>query len=191
MKALKSMLPVLAFVSLLSGCETIWDPPPKITESIIAEIPLNATFSTEFRESVIADGYIDMPGPVCQLVQVGSGSDDEIGFFSISLSCCWSASARAVGRSGGYLTDGEGNTLYIRCKENLSNSEMTDGFLSDHHVICGRYEFTGGTGRFEESSGEGTIKCTVISNGNTSMMSHHWQGTIKIRKSYVTGRPDY
>jgi len=191
MKALMIILPVMAFVSLLTGCEETWDPPRKITESIIAEIPLNANFSTEFRESIIADGYIDMTGPVCQLVQVGTGSDDEIGFFSISLSCCWSAADRAVGRSGGYLTDSEGNTLYIRCKENLSYSEMTDGFLADDHVICGRFEFTGGTGRFKESSGEGTIICAVIKNGTASMMSHHWQGTLKIRKTYIRDRPDY
>jgi len=96
-----------------------------------------------------------------------------------------------VGRSGGYLTDREGNTLYIRCKENLSYSEMTDGFLTDHHIICGRFEFMGGTGRFKESSGEGTINCTVIKNGTASMMSHHWQGTLKMRKTYITDRPDY
>jgi hypothetical protein len=181
MKALMSMLPALAFVSMLAGCEETWDPPGKTIEYDIAEVPLNAYFSTEFHKNVIPDGYSDMPGPVSQLVQNGSGTDDEIGFFNISLSCCWSASCRLQGRSGGILRDYAGNELYITCKENLSIGDITDRFPSDKQVICGRYEFTGGTGRFKGASGEGIINCTVTNNGNTAVMSHHWQGTLKIK----------
>lgn len=190
MKSLRGLIAVLVSAFMLIGCpedvsvETV-------TESVIAEIPLNAFFNTEFHENIIPEGHMDIPGPVCQLVQNGSGSDEEIGFFNISLSCCWSASNCVPGRSGGYLTDGTGNILYIRCKENLSLSEMADGFLADHQVICGSYEFTGGTGRFKEASGEGTITCTVTNNGNNSVMSHHWQGTLKIRKSVIVERPGY
>jgi hypothetical protein len=191
MKSLIGLMTVLVSAIMLIGCEEPVIRIDKDTESVLTEIPLNAYFNTEFHENIIPDGHMDMPGPVCQLVQNGSGSDDEIGFFNISLSCCWSASNRVPGRSGGYLTDGTGNILYIRCKENLSLSDMADGFLADHQVICGSYEFAGGTGRFKEASGEGTIHCTVGNSGTIAVMSHHWQGTLKIRKSFITDRSGY
>ncbi|MHC1733345.1 MAG: hypothetical protein AB9888_15110 [Bacteroidales bacterium] len=191
MKTLMSLLSVLASVSMLAGCEEPIPRPEKTTESIIAEVPLNAYFSTEFHKNIIADGHIDLPGPVSQLVQTGTGTDSEIGLFNISLSCCWSVSCQLKGRSGGTLRDYAGNELYIKCKENLAVGDMTDKYPADKQVICGRYEFAGGTGRFEGASGAGTINCTVTNNGNTAVMSHHWQGTLKIRKSYITDRPDY
>jgi len=156
--------------------------PPKYVHSKPFAIPVNAYFNTTFYKNEILGGYIDLKGPVYQMVQTGTGTDDEIGFFQIRLTCCWSISDCIPGRSGGYLTDGMGNTIYIKCKESLAMGDLTADFPSDQTQISGRFEFAGGTGWFEGATGEGTIDCFVTNDGKVAAMSHHWMGYIKYAK---------
>lgn len=158
--------------------------PPKFIHSKPFEIPVDAYFNATFHKNEILNGFMDLKGPVYQMVQTGSGTDDEIGYFQIRLSCCWSVTDCIPGRSGGSLTDGMGNTLYIRCKENLAVGDLTDDFPPDQTYIYGKFEFTGGTGRFEGATGEGTIDCLVTNDSSAAAMSHHWTGYIKYARPY-------
>lgn len=156
--------------------------PPKFVHSKPFAIPVNAYFNTTFYKNIKPDGHSDMKGPVYQMVQTGSGTDGEIGYFQIRLTCFWSVTDCIPGRSGGYLTDGMGSTLFIKCKENLAVGDLTDNFPPDKTNICGKFEFIGGTGRFEGATGEGTIDCLVTNDGKAAAMSHHWEGSIKYAK---------
>jgi len=177
MKTLKKFLPLLACISMLTSCGGDW--PDQCADSQKTSLPVNAYFNTTFSKNVIPEGHIDLNGTVSQLVQTGSGTDDEIGFFQIRLTCCWSLTDCVAGRSGGTLTDSKGNTLNIICKENLTTSDLTANFPSDQTHITGRFEFAGGTGRYADATGEGTIDCLVANDGQISVMSHHWQGLVK------------
>jgi len=184
MKTLLKLLTLGACVSMMVSCDLIWGwPGPPIedgsTQYEPLVIPVNAYFNTTFSRTVIPEGHIDLKGTVSQLVQTGEGTDVEIGFFQIRLTCCWSLTDCVAGRSGGSLTDNMGNTLFIVCKENLTTSDLTADFPSDQTRITGRFEFAGGTGRFANASGDGTIDCLVTSDGQVSAMAHHWQGVIK------------
>lgn len=184
LKTLLKLLTVFACIGMLMSCEDWWGNypiglPPKYIHSKPFAIPVNAHFNTTFHKDEILTGYIDLKGPVYQIVQTGSGTDDEIGYFQIKLTCCWSITDCIPGRSGGYLTDGMGNTLYIKCKENLAAGDLTDNFPPDQTYIYGKFEFTGGTGRFEGATGEGTIDCLVTNDGKAAAMSHHWMGYVK------------
>jgi hypothetical protein len=184
MKARWSLLAVFASILMLMSCEEWWGNypiglPPKYVYSKPFEIPVDAYFNTTFCKNKISGGYMELNGPVCQIVQTGSGSDGEIGYFQIRLTCCWSMSDCIAGRSGGYLIDGMGNTIYIKCNECLTADDLTADFPQDQACITGRFEFTGGTGCFEGVKGEGTINCLVTSDGKVAAMSHHWEGYIK------------
>ena len=186
MKTLLKFLPAVACIFMLISCEDWWgnypESPTKTTQSGPAAIPVNANFNTTVSKNIMPDGYMDLEGSVYQLVQTGSGTDAELGFFHIKLACCWSTTTCIKGRSGGYLTDGMGNTIYIKCKENLAISDLTTDFPSDQMQISGRFEFTGGTGKFEGATGEGTISCLVTNDGKVASMSHHWTGYVKYVK---------
>ena len=189
MKALWRLLAVSASICMLMSCEDWWGNypmglPPKFIHSNPFEIPVNAYFNSTFSKNMILDGHIDLEGPVCQMVQTGSGTDGEIGYFQIRLVCCWSTTDCIAGRSGGSLTDGMGNTIFIKCKENLAAGDLTANFPQDQTIISGRFEFAGGTGRFEGATGEGTINCLVTNDGKVAEMSHHWKGFIKYAKPY-------
>ncbi len=77
-----------------------------------------------------------------------------------------------------------GNTLYIKCKENLAAGDLTDNFPPDQISIYGSFELTGGTGRFEGATGEGTIDCLVTNDDKVAAMSHHWMEYVKYAKQY-------
>ena len=182
---------VVAFISLLAGCEK---PIPvnhptridlnKPSHSEHAAIPFNSYFSTTFTRNVIPEGHTDLKGTVLQLVQTGTGADYELGYFRVSLICCWSITDCVPGRSGGTLTDGTGNTIYIKCRECLSPGDLTADFPADQAHITGKFEFIGGTGLFEGVTGEGTIDAFVTNDGKAAAMTHHWQGYFKIPGPY-------
>ena len=182
MKTFLKILPFLTCIALLVSCGG--DPPNQCADSQLKSLPVDASFNTTFSKSVIPEGHSDLKGTVYEMVQKGSGSDDELGGFQIQLICYWSATDCIAGRSGGSLTDGMGNTLYIRCKECTSTGDLTADFPSNQMHITGRFEFTGGTGRFSDATGEGTIDCLVANDGQVSVMSHHWTGFIKNVKLY-------
>lgn len=187
MKTLMKLLPVFACIIMLMSCEDWYGNypivlPTKDINSKPFEIPVNANFNTTFSKNMILDGHIDLEGSVCQMVQTGSGTDGEIGYFQIRLVCCWSTTDCNAGRSGGSLTDGMGNTIFIKCKENLAAGDLTTDYPQDQTIISGRFEFAGGTGRFEGATGEGTINCLVTNDGKVAEMSHHWKGFIKYAK---------
>ena len=178
MKTLLQLLSAIVCICILSRCEGCPECQP-LTHPEQGAIPINAYFNTAFYKNVISDGQYYLQGPVYQIVQSGSGTADEIGVFQIRLTCCWSATECIPGRSGGYLIDMDGNTLFIQCKENFSSSDFTSGYPPDQACITGRFEFTGGTGRFEGAAGEGVINCLVTRDGNNASMAHHWKGTLK------------
>lgn len=190
MKTLLKLFTVLVSAFMLISCEQVIEPPEKTTESVIATVPFNAYFITTFYKSSIPHGIKGLSGPVSQMVQNGSGNDNELGMFTITLTCCWSVTDGIMGSSGGTLKDTEGNMLYITCKENLVKSDISADFPSDQTVICGRFEFTGGTGKFTDATGDGTINCIVSNYGSVAEMSHNWTGTIKIHKTIVVDRPE-
>lgn len=182
MKTLLKLLSVVACICVLVSCDLVWgwpDPPTPPINPPEPPIQVDAYFNTTFYKSVIPEGHIDLNGTVSQLVQTGSGRDSEIGFFQIRLVCCWSLTDCTVGRSGGTITDSYGNTLNIVCRENLTTNDLKGNFPSDQTHITGRFEFAGGTGKFADASGEGTIDCIVTADGDVSSMSHHWTGIIK------------
>lgn len=183
MKTLLKLLSVFACICVLVSCDLQWgwlDYPPQCQDAVdFGPFQVDAYFNTTFSKNVIPEGHIDLKGTVSQLEQTGSGTDKEIGFFQISLVCCWSLDDCTVGRSGGTITDSYGNTLNIVCKEDLTANDLKGNFPSDQTHITGRFEFAGGTGRFADASGEGTIDCIVSAEGNVSSMSHHWTGIIK------------
>jgi len=180
METLLKLLLVIPIVLMLTGC-----PGPEI---IISESPpyaftLNADFNTTFYKSMLwEDGYAGLKGPVCQLIQKGSGMDEEIGNFRIELVCCWSSVDGTPGSSGGYITDGHGGTLYIECEEELSGSGFPSDYPNNQTVINGKIQFTGGTGRFEGATGDGVMACTVNTGVSEATMAHHWEGSIKCIK---------
>ncbi|MRS03331.1 hypothetical protein EG832_08940 [bacterium] len=182
MKTLLKFLPFLAFIALLVSCEKPL--PPQCSHPLRESLQVDASFNTTFSKSVIPEGHIDLKGSVYQMVQTGSGSDDELGGFQINLTCYWSATDCIPGRSGGSLTDGMGNVLFIRCKECFSQGDLTAEFPLNQTHITGRFEFAGGTGRFANATGEGTIDCMVAADGQVASMSHHWTGFIKNVKLY-------
>ncbi len=95
MKQLKTLLrlfTLFACICMLMSCEDWWGNytiglPPKFIHSKPYAIPVNAYFNTTFHKDKILNGYIDLKGPAYQMVQTGSGSDDEIGYFQIKLTC--------------------------------------------------------------------------------------------------------
>jgi len=176
MRTIVKLFWVLACCFLLVSC---FDYPDQCADSQKTSLPVDAYFNTTFTRNLIPEGQIDLKGTVAQLVQNGSGTDDEIGFFQIRLTCYWSLTECVAGRSGGSLTDGRGNTLNIICRECLTKSDLTASFPTDQTQITGRFEFAGGTGRFADATGEGTIECLVANDGQISVMSHHWQGFVK------------
>lgn len=184
MKTLLKLLPLCVCICTLVSCDLIWgwpDPPDdsNTTEDEPLVVAVDAYFNTTFSRNVITEGYANLKGTVSQLVQTGFGTDTELGFFQIRLTCCWSVTDCVAGRSGGSLTDSRGNTLNIVCKENLTKSDLTSEFPTDQTHIIGRFEFAGGTGRFANAKGEGIIDCMVSTDGQVSAMSHHWKGVIK------------
>lgn len=186
MKTPLKVIPVMVFIGILTGCEKplpLVHPDPvdlnKPSHFNHAAIPLDAYFCTEFSKYVIPEGLTNLHGPVLQLVQTGSGTDAEIGYFRISLSCCWSMTDCLPGNSGGVLTDGLGNSIYIKCRECLSASDFTPDFPADQAHIAGRFEFGGGTGLYEKVEGEGTFDALVTNSGNIAAISHHWRGYFK------------
>ena len=187
MKTLLKVFLVMTFIIILPGCEKpvqLDHPNPvdlnKPSHYAHAAIPLDAYFITEFTKSVIPEGHTYLHGTVLQMVQTGSGTDPEIGYFRISLSCCWSVTDCLPGMSGGILTDGTGNTVYIKCMECLSADDFTSVFPADKAHITGRFEFWGGSGLYENIKGEGTIDALVINNGKVAAISHHWKGYFKM-----------
>lgn len=186
MKTPLKVIPVMVFIGILTGCEKplpLVHPDPvdlnKPSHFNHAAIPLDAYFCTEFSKYVIPEGLTNLHGPVLQLVQTGSGTDAEIGYFRISLSCCWSMVDCLPGNSGGVLTDGLGNSIYIKCRECLSASDFTPDFPADQAHIAGRFVFGGGTGLYEKVEGEGTFDALVTNSGNIAAISHHWKGYFK------------
>lgn len=184
MKKLLKILPLIACIFMLTSCveEGPFRYKPKPLNPGV--IPVDAYFNTTFSKNIMPDGYMDLKGSVYQLVQNGSGTDAELGFFQIRLACCWSTTSCTKGRSGGSLTDGEGNTLFIICNETSSAGNLTANYPADQDNICGKFEIAGGTGKFEGATGEGTISCQVLSDGDVAAMSHHWTGYVKLAKPY-------
>lgn len=187
MKTLPEVFQVIAFIILLQGCEKpipVDHPNPvdlnKPSHAKHAEIPLDAFFRTEFSKFMVPEGHSYLHGTVMQLVQTGSGTDPEIGYFSVSLSCCWSVTDCLPGMSGGILTDGTGNSIFIKCMECLSGSDFTSDFPADQSHITGRFEFWGGSGLYENIEGEGTIDALVTNNGKIASITHHWKGYFRL-----------
>jgi hypothetical protein len=176
MKTIMRLLPFMAGMLMLVSCEA-----PSYqaqTNQPQPVIPVNADFTTTFYKDMVWEGYKNLAGPVCQMMQIGSGTDVELGNFNILLSCCWSLSACVPGRSGGYLTDGKGSTIYINCRETLAASDLTTDFPPDQTAITGTFEFISGTGRFEGASGNGSITSFV----NNGTITHRWEGSVRFIK---------
>lgn len=187
MKTLLNVSRVIVFIIVLQGCEKpipVDHPTPvdlnKPSHSEHAAIPLDACFRTEFSKSVIPEGHTYLHGTVLQLLQSGSGTDPEIGYFLISLSYCWSITDCLPGMSGGILSDGAGNTIFIKCMECMSASDFTPDFPADQSHITGTFEFRGGSGLYENIKGEGEIDALVTNNGKVAAISHHWKGYFKM-----------
>jgi hypothetical protein len=179
MKTLMRLLMIAGILMLMA-----WSCKKDLREREFAVYPVDLYFNTTFYKNIVWEEYYnDLRGPVCQLVQIGSGKDDdEIGNFQVQLTCCWSLADCLLGRSGGYLTAGTGNAINIKCVEAISASELTSDYPSDQTTIYGKFEFTGGTGRFEGATGDGSIVCFVTNRDSTATILHHWKGSLKFEK---------
>lgn len=185
MKTLLKLLTLCVCICMMGSCDLIWgwpDPPIEDDSNQTLVIPVNAYFNTTFSRNIIPDGHTDLKGKVFQLAQTGTGTDTEIGYFRVSLTCYWSITDCVPGRSGGILTDGMGNTLFIKCTECLSTGELTADYPTDQKHLTGKFEFIGGSGLYEGATGEGTIDAYVTNNGNVAAISHHWKGYLKSPK---------
>ncbi|MBE0677177.1 MAG: hypothetical protein IH592_00285, partial [Bacteroidales bacterium] len=94
------------------------------------------------------------------------------------LTCCWNPIDGSHSCTEGFISDPEGNTLSIICKDGEDGVVFTADFPYDQTYICSEFEFTGGTGRFEGASGRGVMKCDV--KNATNSMVHHWEADLTL-----------
>jgi hypothetical protein len=173
---------VIALICILTACESCdehqypgrsSDMPGTLTLSI------NTQFTTSFiKRTTGKSSNTDPVNSVCQLEQFGQGTDAELGGFDVYLICCWNPAVGSQGCTEGYVTDYEGNTLTLLCNDDDSGVDFTPDFPYDQTYICYKFDFTGGTGRFEGASGRGTIECEV--KGDSNSIIHHWEASLTL-----------
>jgi len=178
MKTFIRLFQVVAVACMLTGCEGCEEIPVKHKTVTIS---VDSKFLTTFSNSIIGEGsYTGLNDPVCQLEQVGSGTNAELGAFNVYLTCRWSLTDGAHGCTEGFISDPDGDALYIVCKDGENGVVFTPDFPNDQTYICSEFEFTGGTGRFAGASGRGIMECDVKGASNT--MAHHWEANLTLVK---------
>jgi hypothetical protein len=177
MKTLFFFLLITA-LCVLTGCQDGHDPRTWAQADTITVL-FESKFMTSFTTGIIEKGGdTELNRPVCQLEQVGSGTDAELGAFDIYLSCCWSLADGSHSCTEGYLKDSDGDILTFRCTDSDNGMVFTADFPYDQSNLCSSFEFTGGTGRFADASGGGMMQCDV--EGASSSMQHTWEAKMTL-----------
>jgi hypothetical protein len=169
---------LIAVIYMWSGCTDESDPRREVQADTIT-ISLESKFMTSFTTGIVEKGGdTGLNSPVCQLEQLGSGVDAELGAFEIYLSCCWSLADGSHSCTEGFMTDSEGDTLTFRCMDSDNGMVFTADFPFDQTYLCSGFVFTGGTGRFANASGSGLMQCDV--KGASSTMQHNWEAILRL-----------
>lgn len=179
MKTFIRLSQVIAVICMLTGCESCDTPEEGHIDShdpVTGSI--DTRFNTSFIKSAIGIGNNSDPVCICRLEQFGWGSDTELGSFEVYLTCCWNPGDGSHSCTEGFITDYNGNTLTILCKDGDNGVDFTSDFPYDQTVICSEFEFTGGTGRFEGATGIGTMECEV--KGSYNLILHHWDASLTL-----------
>ncbi len=177
MKALIFIM-LITLLCVLTGCPGGPDPLPVVQVDTIT-FSIESKFMTSFTTGIIEKGGdTELKSPVCQLEQVGSGADAELGAFDIYLSCCWSLADGSHSCTEGYIKDSDGDILTFKCMDSTNGMVFTSDFPFDQTYLCSAFEFTGGTGRFTGASGNGLMQCDV--KGASSSMQHNWEATMTL-----------
>lgn len=179
MKTFIRLSQVIAVICMLTGCESC-DTPEEghIDSHDPVTVSIDTRFNTSFIKSAIGIGNNSDPVCICRLEQFGWGSDTELGSFEVYLTCCWNPGDGSHSCTEGFITDYNGNTLTILCKDGDNGVDFTSDFPYDQTVICSEFEFTGGTGRFEGATGIGTMECEV--KGSYNLILHHWDASLTL-----------
>jgi hypothetical protein len=183
MKTLIRLLMVVTGVCLLMGwsCERDDDDDDDVEKHplILITVPLSSHFTASFTRSILseADNNMDLDGPVCQLIQTGSGIDESIGNFDLYLNCCWSSVTGEHGGTECYISDVDGDVLNIKCKETGDPIVFTPDYPYDQTIMCSVYEFAGGTGKFAGATGSVTVEC-CLKDAAASYIAHNWEGSL-------------
>jgi len=182
MKTFIRLFQVVAVACMLTGCESCDEQlyPAGYSDMLkTVTFSIDTEFSTSFIQSTISKGgNINLTGSVCRLEQFGSGTDAELGAFDVYLTCCWNPADGSHSCTEGFITNYDGNTLTLVCNDGDNGVVFTPDFPYDQTYICYKFEFTGGTGRFEGASGRGTIECAV--KGDSNSIIHHWDASLTL-----------
>jgi len=138
-------------------------------------VPFEATFFTDLVS--IGPDSVNCPDPYGFLnVQEGNGSETNIGTFTTKITFCVNPMTIEYINGEGTFTDAEGDELYITISGQVKPTTVPDYDLE----FKDPFTITGGTGRFEGASGDGTTNSLV--NQTTGRTDHVWNGMITMKK---------
>jgi hypothetical protein len=178
-KTIIRLLSVIVCSCVLTGC------PDEPLHKMYVTMPFGSEFTTSFTKSTLPAGsYTKIQGPVCQMVQVGEGRDEEIGRFELYLKCCWSEATGEHGSTEGYLSDIDGDVLNVICRQKENAIVFTPDYPYDHDLLCFEIEFDGGTGKFAEATGSVIVSCHAI-DATSPTIVHQWEGSLKMFAGFL------
>jgi hypothetical protein len=178
MKTIITLLTVIACAFLLTGCPEDIVPCQCEDYSVVVTIPFSSEFTTSFSKSTLPAGsYKDLQDPVCQLIQTGNGMDESIGYFDLYLNCCWSSVDGEHVSTECYISDADGDVLYMICKETEDAITFSQDYPYDQTIMCSEFEFAGGTGKFTCATGSVNMECR-LKDAAASYIEHTWEGSL-------------
>lgn len=147
---------------------------------LATSMPFNAEFTCNYTYI----GPDTLPNPKCaepytawRAIVDGNGTGTQLGNCKVHFDFCGDSLSN-YGDTYAYIVSAEGDTLFISC-----SGRVIEGRL-DHHPAyvtsfwTDTFKISGGTGKFEGASGEGT---TDDYNSSADTNSHHqWTGTITL-----------
>lgn len=172
MKTIIKLLSVIVCSCVLTGCPEL---PPN---PIYVTMPFGSEFTTSFTKSTLPEGSnTKIQGPVCQMIQIAEGRDEEIGRFELYLMCCWSEATGEHGSTKGYISDIDGDVLNVVCRQKGNAIVFTPDYPYDHDLLCYEIEFDGGTGKFTKATGTVIVSCHA-NDATSPTMFHQWEGSL-------------
>lgn len=141
-------------------------------------LPFKAEFAAHYTsnyEDVSRCGKL----PFTRVIVDGTGTEPNLGKFTVHMDFCIDGgSGIYIDMLNSYFTTAEGDSLFIITWGQVGHPDENDPpYYTDKWDDP--FEFTGGTGRFEEATGGGMTHCY---NSTEDNLSHHtWEGTLTMK----------
>jgi hypothetical protein len=188
--------PILALVVAvivlvpLTGCDTPSAPDSAVLASEPASLDRRADVTVPFKASAYTSLVSLVPDPACGApprflnTQVGEGEATHLGRFTVTFTFCVDATdllddgTLTAGESAPYdngvgiIVTANGDELYMTAEGAVLPSDDPDYDFEFHEP----FTFTGGTGRFENASGQGVNDGYVVQAEDRT--DHVWSGWL-------------